>query len=874
VLKRSAVLALATLIIAAVPAVAQSHGLPFEVGAAVFTPDAPTIDGDLSDAAWARALPMGPFQTLTLHQIAEVQTTGYMLYDTSTLYIGVRCEEPEPGRIKATVEQRDGPTYMDDCIEIFLVPPASPILARFEERVQYFHLVVNALGTMYDEIGLNSPEAFTADWQAAAKIGDGDWTLEVAIPFAAFGVDVRAGDVWRGNISRSRTPKRAYTTWAPLVRTFHDRANFGQIVFTRDAAATAEQIEALEFNALMDGLLRPRMAAVGEELDGIRGDAAELPKFARPDAMQMASRLFGRWRNMQFGLARLSEQNFREDWPSFEGRLAQLERDADDAADEIDVQTATRGGREPWKIFITDAMTNRRLLSNRWPGEIPTQRRIEITATPGEYESATFAIYAVDALEGVELAISDLRSDANTLEAGTLDPWVVKCWYQAGLGIGDVGERILVPELLLKDASLVRVDYAQQRNYVRAEAGSDRYIDVSGPDSSELSALRPKDADTLQPLNIGARRLQQFWLTAHIPDDAAPGTYSGTVTVTAEGGMSAELPVRLRVLPFTLDDPALEYSIYYRGRLTETGEGSISSEAKSEEQFLAEMRDMVAHGVTNPTIYQRMDETLLPRVFELREEAGMNGSRIYSLGIGTGAPKTEEALASLREGVVTWREFIEGRGYETLYVYGIDEASGEELQAERDAFRAVHEAGAKVFVACYKDWFDLVGDVLDLPVWSGAPLAEEAAKTHSVGGRIFNYGHPQCGVEEPETYRRNFGLLLWSVDYDGAMDYAYQHSFGHGWNDFDSDRYRDHNMTYETVDGVLDTVEWEGFREAVDDVRYLTTLQAAIDEAEAAGGARARKARAAREWLTGIDPQGDLDTIRAGIIARIITLQD
>lgn len=868
------VLTLAALTIAAIPIAAQTPGLPFRVGAAVFTSDAPVIDGDLSDAAWSRALPMAPFQTLTLHQIAEIQTTGYMLYDANTLYIGVRCEEPEPGRIKATVEQRDGPTYTDDCIEIFLVPPDSPILARFEERIRYFHLVVNALGTKYDEIGLNSPEAFTAEWDAAAQIGDDHWSLEVAVPFAAFGVNVQAGDVWRGNISRSRTPKAAYTTWAPLMRSFHDRENFGQIVFTRDAASTAGQIEALEFEALMNGLLRPRMEAVGEAIDGLQDDAADLAAIARPDATRMVGRLHGRHRNMQFGLERLSEANFREDWPAFEGRLTRLERDVADAADEIAMLSATRGGREPWKVFITDAMTNHRLLSNRWPGDVPTHRRIEITATPGEYESATFSVYAVDPLERVELTISDLRSDGSALGADTIEAWAVGCWYQAGRGIGDVGRRILAPELLLKDASLLRVDHTEQRNYVRAAAGSDRYLDVSTPDSAHLRDLRPQDSETLRPVDIPARRLQQFWLTAQPPADTPPGTYSGTITITAAGGMSEELPVRLRVLPFRLDEPALEYSIYYRGRLTETGEGSISSEGKSEEQFLAEMRDLVAHGVTNPTIYQKMDETLLPRVFDLREQAGMRQPRVYSLGISTGAPKTEEALESLRENVRAWREFIEARGYETLYVYGIDEAKGEELKAERDAFSAVHEAGAKVFVACYRDWFELVGDLLDLPVWSGQPLAEEAEKAHSVGGRIFNYGHPQCGVEEPETYRRNFGLLLWSVNYDGAMDYAYQHSFGHGWNDFDSDRYRDHNMTYQTVDGVIGTVQWEGFREAVDDVRYVTTLLGAIERAEAAGGARAKRARAARAWLERIDPQGDLDAIREGVIARIIGLQE
>ena len=51
---------------------------------------------------------------------------------------------------------------------------------------------------------------------------------------------------------------------------------------------------------------------------------------------------------------------------------------------------------------------------------------------------------------------------------------------------------------------------------------------------------------------------------------------------------------------------------------------------------------------------------------------------------------------------------------------------------------------------------------------------------------IYNYANPQCGIEEPLTYRRNCGLLLWKAGYDGVMNYAYQAAFGgHMWNDFD-----------------------------------------------------------------------------------------
>jgi hypothetical protein len=122
------------------------------------------------------------------------------------------------------------------------------------------------------------------------------------------------------------------------------------------------------------------------------------------------------------------------------------------------------------------------------------------------------------------------------------------------------------------------------------------------------------------------------------------------------------------------------------------------------------------------------------------------------------------------------------------------------------------------------------------------------------------------GVEDPVIYRRNFGLVLWRSGYDGAMDYAYQHAFHSIWNDFDDTDYRDHVFAYPTVDGVVGTVQWEGFREAVDDVRYVTTLERAI-----AGAANRTRSRQAQAWLETVDvAQGNMDETRA-IIAEWIT---
>jgi len=119
----------------------------------------------------------------------------------------------------------------------------------------------------------------------------------------------------------------------------------------------------------------------------------------------------------------------------------------------------------------------------------------------------------------------------------------------------------------------------------------------------------------------------------------------------------------------------------------------------------------------------------------------------------------------------------------------------------------------------------VIGEDIDLFVDGQTPKKSESDKFHKAGRRIFSYNQPQVGVENSLIYRKYYGLRLWQQEYDGAMDYAYQDGFGSIWNDFDHPKFRDHCFAYPTVDGVIDTIAWEGFREGVDDVRYITTLE-------------------------------------------------
>jgi len=541
----------------------------------------------------------------------------------------------------------------------------------------------------------------------------------------------------------------------------------------------------------------------------------------------------------------------------------------------VDSLQAQQDADQAFVTYVFKAIRNYKILPTTYPIFFPISDSLTVTACPGEYEPATFVVRALQEVRALEVTATELKSEEHTIPSSTVDIHVVKCWYQSGVEIWDNKQCILTPELLLKDDGLVRVDFENKANYLRTvdASGKESYILISGKDSGNMQDIQPQDTDMLQPVDITAGTNKQFWVTVHVPEDAAAGVYEGKIELNAANTPTVELILRLRVLPFALEKPSLRYSIYYRGRLNVIGVGSISSEGKSPEQYEAEMRDLHAHGVDYPTVYQGYNEVLLHQMFEIRERAGLPGGPLYAIGGGTGNPTSEAGLELLKSRVRKWVNFAGQYGYDEVYIYGIDEATGERLKSQRAAWSAVREVGGKVFVACYKGTFEVMGDLLNCAVVAGPPDPKEAIKYHSIGHQIFCYANPQVGMETPETYRRNFGLILWKGDYDGAMDYAYHHSMGHIWNDFDHERYRDLNFTYPTVNGIIRTIQWEGFREGVDDVRYMTTLLKTIEKAETNNPEMASEVQ---KWISTIDIHPfllDLEPLRGEIINWILRLR-
>lgn len=493
--------------------------------------------------------------------------------------------------------------------------------------------------------------------------------------------------------------------------------------------------------------------------------------------------------------------------------------------------------------------------------------KLTLTAAQDEYESASFAILSGKDLEQVQVGMTDLVQ--GTQHITSTDLRVVKCWflptdYEDWLPI-----TVMYPELLLHDDELIRVDVPRIKQYLRATttAGETRYFDISKGNPDLKPEYHIEDATSLQPVQIRRFVPQQFWITVHVPRDAAAGMYRGEVLVTPQNDTPRRIPISLRVLPFRLPDPILEYSHYYRAKLKTDGQPLISSELKTDSQLAAEFRDMQAHGVNNPAIYQGFGSgpdagKALERYLQVWQRVGLSQERLFMV-----AANASNGAELQRKRLAMARQF----GFADLYAFGADEASGERLLQQRNHWTLTRSLGLKIAVACNPDFDELVGDLLDAPILGGPARPDLAARVRARGQRIYMYGNPQYGHPDPLIYRRNFGLSLWRAGYHGAVSYAYQHAMTwHPWNDFANGRFP--KMTYPTTAGVVGTIAWEGFRETIDDVRYLTRLLGLLEQATGEVALRPQVA-AIRSWLDQLDVTTDFDANRSGMIEKILALQ-
>ncbi|MCD6351160.1 MAG: DUF4091 domain-containing protein [Armatimonadetes bacterium] len=145
----------------------------------------------------------------------------------------------------------------------------------------------------------------------------------------------------------------------------------------------------------------------------------------------------------------------------------------------------------------------------------PSQKRAEmyVEAARDEFEPVQLVVRPRRALTGLKVSISDFKG----------------------------ADRVL-------PSSIMSV---RQVAYVRITRPTDRF----GCKGYWPDPLPPVKG----PLTAEAGQNLPLWLTVHVPRLARPGVYRATVTLTADGGWRAQVPLRLRVFSFSM--PSREYHV-------------------------------------------------------------------------------------------------------------------------------------------------------------------------------------------------------------------------------------------------------------------------------------------------------------------------
>jgi hypothetical protein len=545
-----------------------------------------------------------------------------------------------------------------------------------------------------------------------------------------------------------------------------------------------------------------------------------------------------------------------------------------------------------YQIYVVDPPVNNYAIQEH--KELPAATckpgtNISMIACRSEYEPASFVVETGIALDDLMVTVGQLTSGSGAAIPSTaVDVRVVQsCW----LRVTDFGGRM--NQVLIHDPSLLVIDH-EEKEY---------------PFTQGMSFTRtPIDTTTLQPADVNSR--QQFWLTVHVPDDAATGKYAGTISVTAANLPTQTLTLELTVPGFDLAKPNFEYSMYH------------AATYQDEQMRLNEFKNMVAHGCMNPNIYdagveleadgKTLNFTDFAKYLSLREQAGMpkrslfivSGTPIHG-GTGGGHP-FPQVTAWVKE-IVAWAN---KRGYPDVYFMGNDEATGKKLIAQRPTWEAVHAGEGKIFIANYGGFFPHVGDMVDLAVVthpSGNPIDTANTKSsspdafladtptfqwvkdpiswilepadhnefnppdyptvisnvHKNGFKIFTYMDSLAGgYGIPEVQRRLRGLGLYMANLDGTMPWSYNHSMTPNnltagpvnWSNF-------HSFILRGAEAPFDTLQWEAYREGYDDARYLATLQNAIAKCRTTGR-RLGLITGVENWLDNLPTDVDLNTWR------------
>jgi hypothetical protein len=158
----------------------QEGARPIARASRIETMEAPTIDGDISDLAWAKSTVIDDIRQRQPDPGAPAteRTVVRVMYDANNLYFSVYAYDSVPDEVVVRSRARDGQILTGDNIQIILDPG--------QTRRNSYLFMMGPSGGRYDALRLNNVEElpqWDTLWEGRAmRVPDG-WVAEIAIPF-------------------------------------------------------------------------------------------------------------------------------------------------------------------------------------------------------------------------------------------------------------------------------------------------------------------------------------------------------------------------------------------------------------------------------------------------------------------------------------------------------------------------------------------------------------------------------------------------------------------------------------------------------------------------------------------------------------------
>ena len=185
---------------------------------AVRTTDPIAIDGRLDEAAWRQPSAATGFTQSEPDegQPATEETEVRVLYDQTTLYIGIFAHDAHPDRIVVNDLKKDFTALGGDSVEI--------VLDTFHDEQNGYLFTTNPMGAKYDAQMINEGREVNADWDAVwqvrGRIAENGWFAEMAIPFRSLKFLNKDPQTWGINFLRRIPRRNEENYWAPVPRNY------------------------------------------------------------------------------------------------------------------------------------------------------------------------------------------------------------------------------------------------------------------------------------------------------------------------------------------------------------------------------------------------------------------------------------------------------------------------------------------------------------------------------------------------------------------------------------------------------------------------------------------------------------------------------